>query len=291
MAVPSRRAGGSPLHLRSVEPPDPDPGRPVLLLLPGAGADHRSWGAELADWGRSWRVLAPDPPGTGRSAGPLPADWEELLAAYAPLAEAAGPGRLVLVGLSLGSRAALSLAARLPRRPAALVLVHPWLDEDGDLRERRRAVAEMVRWAPETVYSRTLAWFLGSAELAEDPDRLERLAAAWRPPAGPPREALLAYLELAPEVVRPEAIPAVPALVVAGEQDRMIPARYSRQLADRLPGARWLLFRGPGSGHLLHLERAGEFRRAVRTFLEEVLEAPAPAGAGARGRRPDGANR
>lgn len=268
-----------------MEPAGAPPGSPALLLLPGAGADHRSWGAETADWGRTWRVLAPDPPGTGRSPGPPPATWEQLLSAYAPLLEEAGEGPLVLVGLSLGSRAALSLAARAAGRLAAMVLVHPWLAEDGDLRERRRAVTEMVRWAPEPVYARVLAWFLGSRELAEDEERLERLAAAWRPPLGPPREALLAYLELEPGAVEPGALPPVPVLVVAGEQDRMIPARYSRQLADGLPGARRLFFRGPGSGHLLHLERAGEFRRAVRSFLEEVLAGgrAAPAGGGQAG--------
>ncbi|MCL6521312.1 MAG: alpha/beta hydrolase [Firmicutes bacterium] len=279
------------LYVRRSGPPGAPPGTPVLLLLPGAGADHRSWGAEIADWGRSWRLLAPDPPGTGASAGPPPADWEELLAAYGPLLEEAPGAPLVLVGLSLGSRAALALAARAGARLAAMVLIHPWLEADADLRRRLRAVRELVRWAPEPVYAEVLAWLLGSRRLAEEPGRIERMAEAWRPPLGPSREVLLAYLGLEPEPLAPERLPRVPALVVAGAQDRMIPLRYSRRLAERLPGARRLFFRGPGSGHLLHVERSAEFRRAVRSFLEEVLAGGAAApreGGEAVGRRPGG---
>jgi 3-oxoadipate enol-lactonase len=54
----------------------------------------------------------------------------------------------------------------------------------------------------------------------------------------------------------------VPALVLAGEQDILIPVSLSRQLADLAPGAEWATTKG---GHACLWEHPAEFNQ---TFLE-----------------------
>lgn len=49
---------------------------------------------------------------------------------------------------------------------------------------------------------------------------------------------------------------AAPTLVIAGEEDRIIPAANSATLADCIPDARLELIRG--AGHLFFLERIDE---------------------------------
>lgn len=54
-----------------------------------------------------------------------------------------------------------------------------------------------------------------------------------------------------------------PTLVTAGEQDLLTPPGQVRAVADRIPGARFELFTGPGSSHAALMERPEEFAELV----------------------------
>jgi pimeloyl-ACP methyl ester carboxylesterase len=54
-----------------------------------------------------------------------------------------------------------------------------------------------------------------------------------------------------------------PTLVIAGEQDLLTPPGQGRVVADRIPGARFELFTGPGSSHAALMERPDEFTDLV----------------------------
>ena len=58
-----------------------------------------------------------------------------------------------------------------------------------------------------------------------------------------------------------------PTLVLAGEQDLLTPPWQCKAVADRVHGAEYRLFTGPGSSHGLVLERTEEFVDAVGEFL------------------------
>jgi len=96
----------------------------VVVFVHGALHDHGVW-TLAARWfaNHGWSALAPDLPGHARSAGaPLEsveaiADW--LLA----FIDAAGAGRVALVGHSMGSLIALEAAARAAELISHLVLV------------------------------------------------------------------------------------------------------------------------------------------------------------------------
>lgn len=67
----------------------------------------------------------------------------------------------------------------------------------------------------------------------------------------------------------------VPTLVIAGGRDQVVPADRSRQIADEIQGARFVL--DPGSGHTVRATFAG-YDELVEAFLAEGDAPPAAAG-------------
>jgi pimeloyl-ACP methyl ester carboxylesterase len=59
---------------------------------------------------------------------------------------------------------------------------------------------------------------------------------------------------------------AVPTLVLAGEQDILIPVSLSRRLHEHIPGSRWATTRG---GHACLWEHPAEFNQAFLDFVKQ----------------------
>ncbi len=60
----------------------------------------------------------------------------------------------------------------------------------------------------------------------------------------------------------------VPSLVICGDKDIMTPSKYSRYLADRIPGSRIAII--PDAGHLVMLEKPDEVNREIENFLTSL---------------------
>ena len=67
----------------------------------------------------------------------------------------------------------------------------------------------------------------------------------------------------------------IPALVLTGDRDKMIPMEHSEQIVERLPDAEFVVVRD--AGHLVLLEKPAEVTRALTALLRTV-------GAGGPGR-------
>lgn len=105
-------------------PRAPDPAKPAIVLVHGAGMDHTVWTLVSRHFIRHGRtVIAPDLPAHGRSSGqalpsvPAMADW------VIRLLDALGIAKAAFFGHSLGSLVALDAAARHPERARALAMV------------------------------------------------------------------------------------------------------------------------------------------------------------------------
>ena len=59
----------------------------------------------------------------------------------------------------------------------------------------------------------------------------------------------------------------VPTLVTVGELDLVLPPRYSRELAERIPGARLVVI--PDAGHQPFQELPDDYNRLLLEFLPE----------------------
>jgi len=60
----------------------------------------------------------------------------------------------------------------------------------------------------------------------------------------------------------------LPTLVISGTEDDMTPLKYSQYLADKIPGARLMIFEG--ATHHCLLEKPAEANRSIEAFLNDL---------------------
>ncbi|MCR6631921.1 MAG: alpha/beta hydrolase [Magnetospirillum sp.] len=231
-----------------------DPARPAVVLVHGAGMDHSVWTLHdraLAHAGRA--VLSVDLPGHGRSEGEALASIPALAQWLAALLDAVGIGQAAVAGHSMGALAALSFAARFPARAraAALLGAAAQMPVNEDLRNAARekpaaAAAMIVGWgfSAEAALGGSAApglWLTGTATSLLAGARPGVLAADL--------EACNDYADGLSDAARVRC----PALVIAGERDRMSPAKAGRELAAALPHGDIRVL--PGAGHMVMAER------------------------------------
>lgn len=240
---------------------------PTVLMLHGAGMDHTVWSLQaryFAHHGHA--VLAVDLPGHGRSAGPAPttiagfADW-----AVEALDVVGAENGVAVVGHSMGALIALEVAARLNHQAVKLALlgvvpemkVHPDLLKAAET-GNHAAVETMVGWgvgrrAQIGGFRAPGAWVAGaSLRLLEAGDHAvlaSDLAAC---------DAYAGALKAAAEV-------SCPALILAGADDKMTPAKAARPLADALSDCRTVTL--AGAGHMMMIEQPDETLDALAAFL------------------------
>lgn len=232
-----------------------------LVCIHGAGTSSVLWLDVMRRLGRARRLLAPDLPGHGQS-DPWPGETSVTLYrdAVGTMCATLGLARAVLAGHSMGAQIALACAAAWPERVQALVLVAGAANIGADpelmhLLARDPPAAE--RWFAERAWSKSTP--------RETRERLSRVLLAFP-------EVVLADLRAVQDfVVRPllERVRA-PALVLGGEDDRLVAPEQVAELAAALPGARLVLV--PGAGHMAPLEQPAALGRAVESFLSSVGE-------------------
>ncbi|HSM51106.1 MAG TPA: alpha/beta fold hydrolase [Thermoanaerobaculia bacterium] len=253
-----------------------------LVLLHGFGASAASWRLVVPALAETRRVIALDLHGFGYTERP------RERAAYTPEGQAAlvlalldhlGIERADLAGHSYGGGLALLLAARHPERVRALVLVDTTRPEYGRARRSRLAAfrpltalfARTVLLRPATVRR---ALERSVADPAKVTDELVRL---YLEPLGI-EGAVDAYVGLTAPSPGPPPPPVdlaaigQPALVVWGEEDRLIAVRWGRELARTLPHAELVVF--PETGHLPPEERPAELAAAIESFLARLDGGP-----------------
>ncbi|NHA14265.1 pimeloyl-ACP methyl ester esterase BioH [Thioalkalivibrio sp. XN279] len=238
-------------------------------MLHGWGLNSAAWSPLLPHLARRFRLALIDLPGHGRNRAaavtPSLAGWANAIADVAP------PGSAWL-GWSLGGQVAMAAAlAGHDIRRLVLVATTP------------RFVAA-PDW-PCGVPAEELAGFAGA--LARDHDKtvrdflslqlrgdaraatlLRTLRALLAESPAPDPAALATGLDILATTDLRAQLPALalPALVLAGERDRLTPAAAGRRLAAALPDGRCRVF--AGAAHAPFLTHEEEFAGAVASFLD-----------------------
>jgi len=259
-----------------------------LVMLHGWGLNLRVFDGLAAVLAQRWRVIRIDLPGHGRSA------WPGSLAreGFADAVREHVPRQAVLCGWSLGGQLALQLAAEAALQVRALVLLHatPRFQRSADWAFGMPPEV-MANFARQLAldYERTVADFLslqvrGSADA---PQALAALRLALLEHGAADPRALRFALEWLAQADLRALCPALPqpALVVAGQYDRVTPPQAQRALTAALRAARLVEIRR--AGHAAFLSHPQELQAAVVGFLGALrgaAEAPlaAPIG-GTRG--------
>jgi pimeloyl-ACP methyl ester carboxylesterase len=134
----------------------------------------------------------------------------------------------------------------------------------------RAAFADAFGRPPAEYVRLTTPYTLGPGWPEANPERYAEILAGWleRPT---PYETIAAHVDACyrfyDEGCAVESID-VPALVVHGECDRIVPVENGRRLAERLPRAEYVEL--PGRGHNLMLEDPEAFAALACDFLERA---------------------
>jgi pimeloyl-ACP methyl ester carboxylesterase len=235
----------------------------ALVLFHGWGASGQVWERQAAAFGERLTVFKPTVPVW--QVGWF-SDFLEKLGQI-PLREC------VLVGWSLGGMLLLEALSRLPGPPpGGLVLVgvapvftrrpdYPWGQPPGVVRAMRRALPENRQ--------RVLNEFADRCLAPAEAGLVSQARAAFASPAAP--ETLAAGLDYLLDCDLRPLLPRLPggAVIIQGQEDRIVPPAQGRFLQEQLPGAQLNLW--PGVGHLPFLTQAAAFNRILAECLGAVL--------------------
>jgi len=242
-----------------------DAAQPTIVFVHGAAFDHSVWQWQsryLANHGHG--VLAVDLPAHGRSPGAIRTSVEALARWLVAFLDAAGLGKVALVGHSMGSLVALAAAVDSPARVSRLALLATSVPMPvGD------AFLAAARDDSPVAYDMETTWgHARNAILAASPVPGTSLMGASRQLNGRSRRGVLAADLAACAAYRPSeqalASLAMPVLVVAGKRDQMTPWRTGKAVADRIPGSRLVSI---DAGHSLMTEAPRPTLFALRDFL------------------------
>lgn len=236
-----------------------------VVFLHAFPLSQEMWRGQVAALGGR-NVLTPSFPGFG-GRPPGGTSLDDFVDAVVADMDAAGIGRAVVVGLSMGGYVAFRLHAMRPERIAALVLADTKATADDEAaRAKRTDQAERVRregvgWLVDAM----VPVLLGETTLAERPNvrKSVRGMIADADPEGVAR-ALLAMRDR-PDSTQQLAGISVPVLAIAGEEDQVTPVAGARQIADGVADGRLVVI--PKAGHLSNLEAAPAFNGALLSFL------------------------
>jgi pimeloyl-ACP methyl ester carboxylesterase len=255
-----------------------EPGEPALILMHGFAASTYTWREVMPALAQNRRVVAFDRPAFGLTERPMA--WEGD-SPYSPeaqadltidLMDALGIEKGILVGNSAGGTVAALAALRHPERVDGLVLADPaiyqggrpawfgWLAKTPQMQRLGPLLARNIqRWGRQFAES---AW--------HDPARItdEIWANYTKPLQAENWDRALWYLTqasgptgLGEQLDRLQ----MPALVLTGDDDRIVPTEQSVRLAGELPNAELVVF--PNCGHVPQEECPRPFLQAIEEFL------------------------
>ena len=264
--MPTASSGGTTI---AYEVDGPDDGE-VVVFVEGLGYGRWMWRWQRRALDDEYRLLLPDNRGTGDSdAPPGPYTIPELAADLEAVLADAGVDEAHVVGASMGGMIAQTYALEYDRAATvSLLCTSPGGPDAEPVPEetQQRLVAapddaderETIRYRMEPAVS--------DGFFAENPDLVERIV-DWRVESDadePSRAAQAAAVEAFDESDRIGDL-GVPAHVLHGTDDRVVPVENGELLAERLPDASLALCEG--GSHLFFVEESAWVNDRLREFL------------------------
>ena len=240
-----------------------------LLLLHAFPLSRAMWKQDVELFAALTRVIAPDLPGFGGSSRqPQPSIAAMAQVASGLLDELHIKEPVIVAGLSMGGYVAFEFLRQFPKRVRALGLFSTRAAADSpQQREGRMKLAEQLKASGvELLMTSTLPKLIGLTSTASRPavvSQVEKFIRAASP------DGVIDSLHAMAE--RRDSQPLLsgircPVLIVAGDEDALVPAQESRAMAQAIPGAKLEII--PQAGHLVNLEQPEIFQRLVASWIK-----------------------
>lgn len=234
--------------------------RPPVLLIHGAGGSHLNWPPQLRRLSGQ-RVFTLDLPGHGKSEGVGRQDITEYAKAVFEFMKVLRLSSAVVVGFSMGSAIALSLALKYRKRVVGLGLI-------GSGGKMRVALSTLELASNASSFLLAVETIVENSYGSEVDPRIKELAVEQMQET---RQAVL-YSDLVAcdtfDVMERASKIHVPTLLVCGSADRMMPPNRSEYLRDQIEGAQLHILEG--AGHMVMVERPDEVAGLLIDFLNQI---------------------
>jgi 3-oxoadipate enol-lactonase len=242
-----------------------------LVFLPGFPLNRTMWDPQVGALVADCRCIPIDLRGFGDTVASEPYSMDRYADDVAGVLDTLQIERAVIVGHSMGGYVAFALWRRHRARVRALVLANTRATPDTiETIERRRMMIETaMEQGSSAVANMQIAGLMGKTSRDRRPDVYD---AMHRMMAQAPVEGIIGALEAMIE--RPDSTPTlatldVPTLIIAGDEDVIIPPREARALQAAIPGSRLEILKQ--SGHLSNVERPAAFNTVVSEFVGSLL--------------------
>lgn len=245
----------------------------VVLLLHAFPLGAAMWEGQLKALPDGWRLIAPDLRGFGGSSLTLPDDHASMndyaVDALDVLSDL-GITQAVVGGSSMGGYAALALLRRHPQLARALILIdtRAAADSPEGRANRRSMLALLEREGPSGVARDMIPKLLGKTTLHERPDIESLVRQLIKQHSTDALRGAIHRMMTRPDATDVLRTSTVPRLVIAGEEDTIIPPEEARKLVDGHSDATFVLM--PRTGHLPNLEQPTRFNEHLTTFLSRL---------------------
>ncbi len=240
-----------------------------LLLIHGFPLDRTLWRTQIAGLSQIFRVIAPDLRGFGQSSDTdgEAVTMDQYAADLKSLLDSVNVKQAVVGGISMGGYVALAFYAQYADRVKGLLLANTRAIPDSEEGKQSRLTnAQRVGEAGSSFLVETMApKMLGPSAKPEIEIAVRSMMARQRAPglmsalrgmaARPDRTTLLRFAT-------------VPALIVSGTKDALIPPSDSEAMHGLIPNSRLVII--PDAGHLSNLDKADAFNHVVREFYKQV---------------------
>jgi pimeloyl-ACP methyl ester carboxylesterase len=246
-------------------------GEPLVLVM-GFGGDHLAWAFQMQAFSERHRVLAFDNRGAGQSAQPdHPYTIRMMADDTVALMDAVGIGRAHVLGVSMGGMIAQEIALAHPDRVATLQLHCTLARPDAYVRALIDAWREVRTTLPQAAALRTIfPWLFAPSTYNERPEFVEALLG--NALANPYPQTTTGFIRQGDAIKNHDTLERLhgvrcPTLVSVAEHDILVPPRFSRALAQRIPDGRLQII--DGAGHVYFWERPEAFNTLCLDFLKQ----------------------
>lgn len=257
--MPTTDSSGAKVHYQ-----DSGNGKDVVLLLHAFPLHSGMWSRQIAALSPSFRVIAPDYPGLGKSnPRPEPSTMEFLAEQVLEVLGSVRVDRAVVVGLSMGGYLCFELYRRRPGLFRGLVLCDTKAGADtpegaaGREAFAKNALEKGLHWVADEMTPKLLRPNPDAAAVKEVRQLIGQ---------GTPAGVAAAQRGMAR---RPDSTPTLatiscPTIVVVGAEDGLTPLPESEKMVAGIKGARLSII--PGAGHLPAIENPARFDQVLLEF-------------------------